>query len=128
MAGVGFISNQTAGKGAIAALTGLLGLYMTAAMWVEFNEALGVFFGPSLGVIVGTLIFLIYQDRKNVKTFSSGKNYSKSERTTLVKGADGRYTQVESNIEKGRNPVLFVAMLYFAIILISEISWSDLII
>ena len=128
MAGVGFISNQTAGKGAIAALTGLLGLYMTAAMWVEFNEALGVFFGPSLGVIVGTLIFLIYQDRKNVKTFSTGKNYSKSERTTLVKGADGRYTQVESNIEKGRNPVLFIAMLYFAIILISEISWSDLII
>ena len=128
MAGVGFISNQTAGKGAIAALTGLLGLYMTAAMWVEFNEALGVFFGPSLGVIVGTLIFLIYQDRKNVKTFSTGKNYSKSERTTLVKDANGRYTQVESNIEKGRNPVLFIAMLYFAIILISEISWSDLII
>ena len=128
MAGVGFISNQTAGKGAIAALTGLLGLYMTAAMWVEFNEALGAFFGPSLGVIVGTLIFLIYQDRKNVKTFSYGKNYSKSERTTLVKDANGRYTQVESNIEKGRNPVLFIAMLYFAIILISEISWSDLII
>ena len=128
MAGVGFISNQTAGKGAIAALTGLLGLYMTAAMWVEFNEALGVFFGPSLGVIVGTLIFLIYQDRKNVKTFSYGKNYSKSERTTLVKDANGRYTQVESNIEKGRNPVLVIAMLYFAIILISEISWSDLII
>ena len=128
MAGVGFISNQTAGKGAIAALTGLLGLYMTAAMWVEFNEPLGVFFCPSLGVIVGTLIFLIYQDRKNVKTFSYGKNYSKSERTTLVKDANGRYTQVESNIEKGRNPVLFIAMLYFAIILISEISWSDLII
>ena len=128
MAGVGLISNQTAGKGAIAALTGLLGLYMTAAMWVEFNEALGVFFGPSLGVIVGTLIFLIYQDRKNVKTFSYGKNYSKSERTTLVKGADGRYSQVESNIEDGRNPVLFIAMLYFAIILISEFSWSDLII
>tara|TARA_B100000579_G_C22678446_1_gene779104 strand:- start:308 stop:694 length:387 start_codon:yes stop_codon:yes gene_type:complete len=128
MAGVGFISNQTAGRGAIAGLTGLLGLYMTAAMWVEFNEALGAFFGPSLGVILGTLIFLIYQDRKNVKEFSFGKNYSTSERTTLVKGADGRYTQVESNIEKGRNPVLFVAMLYFAIILISEISWSDLII
>ena len=128
MAGVGFISNQTAGKGAIAALTGLLGLYMTAAMWVEFNEALGVFFGPSLGVIVGTLIFLIYQDRKNVKTFSYCKNYSKSERTTLVKDANGRYTQVESNIEKGRNPVLFIAMLYFAIILISELSWSALII
>ena len=120
MAGVGFISNQTAGKGAIAALTGLLGLYMTAAMWVEFNEALGVFFGPSLGVIVGTLIFLIYQDRKNVKTFSMVKIIVKSERTTLVKDANGRYTQVESNIEKGRNPVLFIAMLYFAIILMKR--------
>ena len=127
MAEIGFISNQAAGRGAIAALTGLLGLYMTAAMWVEFNEALGVFFGPSLGVIVGTLVFLIYQDRKNVKQFSANKNYSKSERTTLVKGADGRYAQVESNVEKGRNPVFFIAMLYFAIVLISEISWSDLI-
>jgi len=127
MAGVGFISNQSAGRGAIAALTGLLGLYMTAAMWVEFNEALGVFFGPSLGVIVGTLVFLIYQDRKNVRQFSGNKNYSTSERTTLVKDPNGRYTQVETNIEKGRNPVLFVAMLYFAIVLFSEISWSDLI-
>lgn len=127
MAGLGFISNQTAGKGAIAALTGILGLYMTAAMWVEFNEALGAYFGPSLGVIIGTTIFLIYQDRKNVREFTAGQNYSTSESTTLVKGQDGRYNHVETNIEKGRNPVIFVAMLYVAIILISEISWSDLI-
>ena len=127
MAGVGFISNQTAGKGAIAALTGILGLYMTAAMWVEFNEALGTLFGPSLGVIIGTTVFLIYQDRKNVKEFTAGQNYSTSESTTLIKGVDGRYTHVETNIEKGRNPVMFVAMLYFAIILFSEISWSNLI-
>ena len=127
MAGVGFISNQTAGKGAIAALTGILGLYMTAAMWVEFNEALGAFFGPSLGVIIGTTLFLIYQDRKNVKEFTAGQNYSTSESTTLVKGADGRYTHVETNIEKGRNPVIFVTMLYVAIILLSEISWANLI-
>ena len=50
---------------------------MTAAMWVEFNEALGAFFGPSLGVVVGMLVFLIYQDRKNVRQFSGNKNYSK---------------------------------------------------
>ena len=127
MAGAGFISNQTAGRGAIAALTGILGLYMTAAMWVEFNDALGNFFGPSLGVIIGTLIFLIYQDRKNVKEFTAGQNYSTSESTTLVKGPDGRYTHAEYNIEKGRNPVLFVAIVYFAIILLSEYSWADLI-
>ena len=127
MAGAGFISNQTAGRGAIAALTGILGLYMTAAMWHEFNDALGNFFGPSLGVIIGTLIFLIYQDRKNVKEFTAGQNYSTSESTTLVKGHDGRYSHVETNIEKGRNPVIFIAMLYFAIVFFSEISWSDLI-
>ena len=127
MAGVGFISNQKAGKGAIATLTGLLGLYMTAAMWVEFNAALGTVFGPSLGVIVGTLVFLLYQDRKNVKEFTAGQNYSTSESTTLVKGPDGRYTHAEYNIENGRNPVLFVAIVYFAIILLSEYSWANLI-
>ena len=36
---------QDAGKGIIGLMTGLLGLYMTAAMWVEFNEALGFYFG-----------------------------------------------------------------------------------
>ena len=58
MAGA-LISNQTAGKGLIATLTGSLGLYLTAAMWVEFNDALGTLFGPSIGVIIGTL-FSIY--------------------------------------------------------------------
>ena len=100
MAGLGLISNQTAGKGAIAALTGILGLYMTAAMWVEFNEALGAYFGPSLGVIIGTTIFLIYQDRKNVREFTAGQNYSTSESTTLVKGQDGRYNHVETNMKR----------------------------
>ena len=127
MSGLGLISNQPAGKGAIAAVPGILGLYMTAAMWVEFNQALGAYFGPSLGVIIGTTIFLIYQDRKNVREFTAGQNYSTSESTTLVKGQDGRYNHVETNIEKGRNPVIFVAMLYVAIILISEICWSTLI-
>ncbi|MBR96011.1 MAG: hypothetical protein CMA81_04250 [Euryarchaeota archaeon] len=126
MAGA-LISNQTAGKGLIATLTGILGLYLTAAMWVEFNDALGTLFGPSIGVIIGTLVFLIYQDRKNVKEFTFGQDYTTSESTTLVKGKDGRYTQVDSDVEKGRNPVMFIAMIYFAIFLVSEISWSDLI-
>ena len=87
MAGA-LISNQTAGKGLIATLTGILGLYLTAAMWVEFNDALGTLFGPSIGVIIGTLVFLIYQDRKNVKEFTFGQDYTTSESTTLVKGKD----------------------------------------
>ena len=85
MHGSALISNQTAGKGLIATLTGILGLYLTAAMWVEFNDALGTLFGPSIGVIIGTLVFLIYQDRKNVKEFTFGQDYTTSESTTLVK-------------------------------------------
>ena len=40
-----FFSNQHRGKGVIAGLTGLLGLYFSAAMWVEFNDALGGLLG-----------------------------------------------------------------------------------
>tara|TARA_B100001250_G_C19791318_1_gene786650 strand:- start:803 stop:1186 length:384 start_codon:yes stop_codon:yes gene_type:complete len=119
-------SNQKAGKGLIAALTGFFGLYLTAAMWLEFNEALGFYFGPSMGIIIGTIVFLLYQDRKNIREFSAGQAYNTSESTMLVKGPDGRYTHAESNIESGRNPVLFIALLYFTIIVISEIAWSDL--
>ena len=51
-------TNQHRGKGMIAGLTALLGLWLSAAMWIEFNDALGGFFGPSLGVIIGTIVFL----------------------------------------------------------------------
>ena len=48
-------TNLSKGKGVISLLTAGLGIYLTAAMWTEFNAALGLFFGPSLGVIVGTI-------------------------------------------------------------------------
>ena len=34
--------------------------------------------------------------------------------------------QVDAMVEKGRNPAVFIAVLYLAIIVLSEISWSDL--
>lgn len=121
------LSNQSAGKGIIAALTGLLGLYMTAAMWNEFNQALGFYLGPSMGIIIGTLVFLLYQDRKNIREFTNGQHYNTSESTILTIDSNGRYTHTENDIERGRNPVLFVALLYITIIAISEIAWADLI-
>lgn len=115
-------------KSTIGMLTGALGLYMTAAMWFEFNEALGFYLGPSLGVIIGTIVFLLYQSNKNVKEFSLGGNYDTSERTSGVVQADGRVYQTDSYIEPGRNPVGYIAIIYVIIIILSELTWSDLII
>lgn len=119
-------SNQSKGKGLISMLTAGFGLYLTAAMWTEFNNALGAFMGPSMGIIVGTFVFMIYQSKKNENEFTQGGNYLTSEATAIIRGEDGRLQQVESSVEKGRNPAFFIAMLYGIIILMSEISWSDL--
>ncbi len=121
-------SNQSKGKGLISILTAGFGLYLTAAMWTEFNTALGAFLGPSLGIIVGTFVFMIFQSKKNEHEFTQGGNYLTSEATAIVRDSEGRLQQIESEVEKGRNPTFFIAGVYFLIILMSEISWSDLII
>jgi uncharacterized membrane protein YhiD involved in acid resistance len=109
----------------IAGLTALLGLWFSAAMWIEFNDALGGFFGPSMGVIIGTVVFLLYQTKKNEREFTQGSSYTTSETTSMYRDETGRMQQVESDTELGRNPVVFVAALYGAIILLSELSWSN---
>lgn len=119
-------SSQSKGKGLISMLTAAFGFYLTAAMWNEFNDALGVFLGPSLGIIVGTFVFLIYQSKKNENEFTQGGNYLTSEATAIVRDSDGRLQQVESSIEKGRNPTFFIAMIYFMAVLMSEVTWSSL--
>ena len=123
----GFFTNQHRGKGMIGTLTGLLSLYLSFAMWEEFNDSLGALFGPALGVVIGTTVFLMYQTKKNEREFSSGSNYTTSETTSMYRDSNGRMQQMESDTEVGRNPVIFIAILYGFIVLISEISWSDLI-
>jgi len=120
-------ATESKGKGAISLLTAGLGLYLTAAMWSEFNSALGIFLGPSLGIIVGVIVFLSYQIKKNENEFTQGGNYLTSEATAIIRDSEGRLQQVESTIEKGRNPTVFIAGLYIMIVLMSEVSWSDLI-
>jgi hypothetical protein len=46
----------------------------------------------------------------------------------MYRDENGRMQQKESDTEAGRNPVLFIAILYGFIVLISELSWSDLLI
>lgn len=120
------LSNQKRGKGLISLLTAGFGLYLTAAMWAEFNTALGVLLGPSLGVVIGTLVFMVFQSNKNEKEFTEGGNYITSEATTIVRDANGQLHQVESLVEKGRNPAFFIGFVYLMIVIMSEIAWSDL--
>ena len=119
-------SNERSGKGIIGALTGILGIYLSAAMWMEFNDALGALVGSSIGIVIGMFVFLIYQTKKNEIEFTSGGNYTTSESTSVQRDSSGRMQQIDSNMEKGRNPVFFLAMVYGLIILISEVSWSNL--
>mgnify|MGYP006133153133 CR=1 FL=1 len=120
-------ATQSKGKGVISLMTAGLGLYFTAAMWTEFNSALGVVFGAAPGVIFGTIVFLLYQSKKHEKEFTQGGNYLTSEGTAIIRDSEGRLQQVEGTIEKGRNPTFLIAGLYAIIILMSEISWADLI-
>ncbi|MDG1551484.1 MAG: hypothetical protein P8Q95_07145 [Candidatus Poseidoniaceae archaeon] len=121
-------TNQHRGKGVIGTLTGLLSLYLSFAMWEKFNESLGDLVGPALGVVIGTIIYLLYQTKKNEREFTQGSNYTTSETTSMYRDENGRMQQVDSNTEVGRNPVLFIAIIYGFIVLISELSWSDLLV
>lgn len=107
-------------------LTAGLSLYLTAAMWTEFNSALSGLLGPGLGVVIGTLVFLVFQSGKNEKEFTQGGNYITSEATTIIRDENGQLRQVESLVEKGRNPALLIGFLYLMIVIMSEMSWSDL--
>ena len=115
-------------KSTIGMLTGALGLYMTAAMWFEFNEAVGFYLGPSLGVIIGTIVFLLYQSKKNIREFTQDGNYNTSESTEYVIHEDGRNYEVDGWMEPGRNAVGYIAIIYVIIIILSELTWSDLLI
>jgi hypothetical protein len=115
-------------KKVIGWMTGALGLYMTAAMWMEFNDALGFYLGPSMGIIIGTITFMVYQSNKNIKEFTLNGDYSTSESTAIITRDDGRMVQVDGNMEPGRNPIMYIAVIYAIIIILSELTWSNLII
>ena len=98
---------------AVGLMTAGLGTYMTFKMWAEFNEALEHELGASWGVIVATVVFLIYQSNKNEKAYeaSFGEVIPKS----ISKG------QMEAD---NPQPLLFIAGLYLGIIVIFEIIFS----
>lgn len=96
---------------AVGAMTGMLGLYLTFKMWVEFQDALGTVFGGAWAVIISTLVFLIYQSNKNEKTYEASFGEA-------LAGQSGIKKQLE---QENQPPLLFIGGLYGFIVIVFEI-------
>ena len=83
---------------------------MTFKMWAEFQKELGNVFGASWGVIIATVVFLIYQSNKNEKAYEA--SFGEAIPKSISKG------QMEAD---NPPPLLFIAGLYVFIIVIFEI-------
>jgi hypothetical protein len=95
----------------VGAMTGLLGVYLTFKMWVEFQDALGTVFGASWAIIISTLVFLIYQSNKNDKAYEASFGQVTSGPREIKK-------QFESD---NQPPLLFIGGLYAFIVVVFEI-------
>tara|TARA_B100000900_G_scaffold198252_1_gene167993 strand:- start:6456 stop:6761 length:306 start_codon:yes stop_codon:yes gene_type:complete len=91
-------------------MTAGLGTYMTFKMWAEFQDALGAVFGLSWGVIIATVVFLIYQSNKNEKAYESSFG------DIIPKGISKGEMEADNP-----PPLMFIAGFYVFIIIIFEI-------
>ena len=98
---------------AVGLMTAGLGTYMTFKMWAEFQEALGTVFGVSWGVIIATVVFLIYQSNKNDAAYES--SFGDIVPKSISKG------EMEAD---NPPPLLFIAGFYLFIVAIFEIMLS----
>lgn len=112
------------GTGAFGFITALVTLYFTAAMMSEFNEALAVYVGPSLAVIIGTMVVLVFQQRRNIAAFEQGGSYTTLERSILQFSPTGERIEVpdkESESRFGFRSMLTVYLIYVMLIGTAEI-------
>ena len=91
-------------------MTAGLGTYMSFKMWDEFANANMEIFGASWGVIIATVVFLIYQSNKNEKAYEM--SFGDVVPSAISKG------QMEAD---NPQPLLFIAGLYLSIIVIFEL-------
>lgn len=104
---------EGAKSGMISLLTGLLGLYFTAAMWVQLEDSLQILIGGPMAVVVTTTMFLIFQSKKQEREIGLNASYDLNE-SFLNDNTD------PLGVQKGRNPVAFIVMLYLFIVMINE--------
>tara|TARA_B100000768_G_scaffold97702_1_gene91117 strand:+ start:1674 stop:2114 length:441 start_codon:yes stop_codon:yes gene_type:complete len=104
----------------ISLLTGLLGVYFTASMWVELQDSLGLLIGAPLAVVITTTMLIIFQSKRQQKEIQLNGNYDLHE-SFLNENTDPLGAQ------KGRNPVMFIVLLYLFVVVINEAAGTGLI-
>lgn len=95
-------------------------MYFTAAMWMELQDSLGILIGAPLAVVVTTTMLIIFQSKRQQNEISLNGNYDLNE-SFLNENTDPLGTQ------KGRNPVMFIVMLYAFVVLMNEAAGTGLI-
>lgn len=110
---------ETAKSGFISLLTGLLGMYLTAAMWIELQDSLGLLVGAPLAAVIIIPMALIFQSKKNEREIGLNGNYDMNE-SFLTSANNPLATQ------KGRNPVTFIVLLYALVVLINETAGAGI--
>lgn len=111
---------EGAKSGLISLLTGLLGVYFTAAMWMELQDSLGILIGAPLAVVVTTTMLLIFQSKKQEREIGLNGDYDLHE-SFLNENTDSL------GVQSGRNPVSFIVILYLFIVIINEAAGVGLI-
>jgi len=112
------------GSGLFGFLTALVTLYYTSVMMGNFETALGVYVGPSMAVILVTIFALFYQQRRSVKEFEQGGNYTTLEQTVTMLTPEGQRVEIPTEDGEGRfnvRSMLFVYLIYAVLMGSTEI-------
>ena len=110
---------EGAKSGIISLLTGLLGVYFTAAMWMELQDSLGILIGAPLAVVVTTTMLIIFQSKRQQKEIHLNGSYDLNE-SFLNDNTD------PLGVQKGRNPVMFIVLLYLFVVVMNEAAGTGL--
>ena len=112
------------GSGVFGFLTALVTLYYTSVMMENLEVALGSYVGPSMAIILVTIFALVYQQRRSVKEFEQGGNYTTLEQTVTELLPDGNRIEIPNNDGEGRfnfRSMAFVYLIYVILIGATEI-------
>ena len=110
---------ESAKSGTISLLTGLLGVYFTASMWVELQDSLGLLIGAPLAVVVTTTMLIIFQSKRQQKEIHLNGSYELNE-SFINENTD------PLGAKKGRNPVMFIVLLYLFVVIMNEAAGTGL--
>ena len=112
------------GSGLFGFLTALVTLYYTSVMMENLEVALGSYVGPSMAIILVTVFALFYQQRRSVKEFEQGGDYTTLEQTVTTLLPDGQRVEIPTDSGEGRfniRSMAFVYLLYVILVGTTEI-------